>query len=56
VAHSPGGRSFFAVFYKCDETIQSHVFRGFLALALKKELDARLARLVTACTKILFQN
>jgi transposase len=32
------------IFHKRDETIRGHVFCSFLALLLRKELDARLAR------------
>ena len=32
------------IFHKRDETIRGHVFCSFLALRLRKELDARLAR------------
>jgi len=31
------------IYHKCDETIRGHVFCGFLALVLLKELQARLA-------------
>ena len=33
------------IFHKVDETIRGHVFCSFLALVLKAELDARIARL-----------
>jgi Transposase DDE domain len=32
------------IFHKCDETIRGHVFCSFLALLLRKELEAHLAR------------
>jgi transposase len=32
------------IFHKCDETIRGHVFCSFLALALRQELQDRLAR------------
>ena len=31
------------IYYKCDETIRSHVFCSFLALVLRQELEVRLA-------------
>jgi transposase-like protein len=31
------------IYHKCDETIRRHVFCSFLALLLRKELEARLA-------------
>ncbi|MGH8608325.1 MAG: IS1634 family transposase, partial [Gammaproteobacteria bacterium] len=30
------------IFHKCDDTIRGHVFCSFLALVLRKELQARL--------------
>ena len=32
------------IYHKCDETIRGHVFCSFLALVLRQELEARLAR------------
>jgi hypothetical protein len=32
------------IYHKCDETIRGHVFCSFLALLLRQELEARLAR------------
>ena len=32
------------IYHKCDETIRGHVFRSFLALVLRKELQDRLER------------
>ena len=32
------------VYHKCDETIRGHVFCSFLALVLRQELEARLAK------------
>ena len=32
------------IFHRCDETIRGHVFGSFLALVLRQELEARLAR------------
>jgi hypothetical protein len=33
------------IFHKLDETIRGHVFRSFLALVLKSELESRIAAL-----------
>jgi transposase len=32
------------IYHKCDETIRGHVFCSFLAMVLRQELEARLAR------------
>jgi transposase len=32
------------IYHKCDETIRGHVFCSFLAIVLRQELEARLAR------------
>ena len=32
------------IYHKCDETIRGHVFCSFLALVLRQELEARLAK------------
>ena len=32
------------IYHKCDETIRGHVFCSFLAMVLRQELKARLAR------------
>jgi len=32
------------IYHKCDETIRGHVFCSFLALVLRQELGARLAK------------
>ena len=32
------------IFHKLDETIRGHVFCGFLALVIRKELDRRLEK------------